>query len=297
MIIVKLMGGLGNQMFQYAAGRSLAYRNNTELKLDISFLESIQTGSTRRAYELQFLNITGDVASPSEILRLTGMPPNRFKRYLLPLTKALGFSRDAGHIHEEAHFHFDPAFLHLPDNTYLTGYWQSEKYFNDIKEMIRREFTVRLPLGGGDRSVADRIQAVNSVSLHIRRGDFIEDEGTRRIHETCGIEYYDKCIETIRRLVNTPHLFVFSDDPAWAKKNLVPAVSMEIIEHNLPDRGYEDMRLMTMCKHHIIANSTFSWWGAWLGNNEDKIVLAPRQWFNTSMTDTSDLIPETWRRL
>ena len=193
---------------------------------------------------------------------------------------------------------FNPAILNLPDNIYLEGYWNSEKYFIDFADIIRREFTLKIPQSGKNKELAEMIGSTQSVSIHIRRGDYILDEQANKTHGMCGLDYYHSCVEHLAGAVGEPHFFVFSDDPAWCRDNLRLPCSVTFVSHNDMQHSYEDLRLMTLCKHNIIANSTFSWWGAWLNPNKDKIVFAPRKWFNDGKKKkhSSDIIPLRWIR-
>ena len=289
MIIVKLMGGLGNQMFQYAAGRRLAHLHRAVLKLDLSWFGSTLAVETRRRYELGAFNIQEQVASPEEAGRFReGFFLRRFG-FLFPFRKRR-------HILEQ-HYHFDPDILQLPDNVYLEGYWQSPKYFPDIQDIIREEFTVRSEPDGGNRRMAEEIAGTESVAIHVRRGDYVSNTATSNRHGTCPMEYYQTAMKTISGGVRHPHFFVFSDDPMWARENLSWIAPGIVIDQNGLDKAFEDMRLMSLCKHHIIANSSFSWWGAWLSKNPEKIVIAPEQWFQDKNMNTDDLIPTKWTRL
>jgi hypothetical protein len=197
----------------------------------------------------------------------------------------------------EQSFCFDPEVLQLHDNIYLVGYWQSERYFADIREVLLQEFTVASPLSGRNRALADAITGCNAVSMHIRRGDYVSNATTAAFHGVCDLDYYESAIEQIDTFVDQPHIFVFSDDHAWTRQHLHLQGKVTYVDHNDPDQGHEDMRLMSLCKHNIIANSTFSWWGAWLNRNPNKTVIAPRCWFADASIDTSDLIPSSWIRL
>lgn len=292
MIMVKLMGGLGNQMFQYAAARRLALRHGVSLKLDLSFLEGDQAGNTPRRFALNCLAIHAGKASPREIILMSGRTTTRSGTFVARLFQKICHYTD----YRERFFHFDPKVLYLPDNTYLEGYWQSEQYFAEYAETIRREFTVNLPLLGRNRELADEIKSVNAVSVHIRRGDYVTDAGTNAAHGVCGIEYYRKAEEMILQSVENPVFFVFSDDPEWVADNLHVRCPVIPVSHN-GEVPHEDLRLMSLCRHHIIANSSFSWWGAWLSVHPDKIVIAPERWFNNPGINTADLTPVGWHRI
>jgi hypothetical protein len=297
MIIVKLMGGLGNQMFQYAMGRSLAHRHNTQLKLDLSFLESTPEVTTPRVYELEHFNITGEIATPLEVAEFTGKYNDLFQSALVKMRRLIGLSAASPFHYVERHFHFDPAVLDAPDNTYLEGYWQSEKYFRDTEDIILHEFVVTSEPDEWNRRMAEEIEATASFSIHVRRGDYVADKATSEYHGVCSLDYYRTAVDMIVSQIKSPHFFVFSDDPAWVKENLELRYPVTFMDHNGPRRSHEDLRLMSLCKHHIIANSSFSWWGAWLCRNPNKIVIAPERWFNDTEIDTKDLLPERWIRI
>lgn len=291
MIIVRLFGGLGNQLFQYAAGRRIAHTNNTALKLDISWFEK----ESNRKYKLNKFNIIGDVASNQEIAKLKKLGNNlvditsRSVEWLKPYYKRT--------LIKERFYHFDSHILDVGSNAYLDGYWQSERYFNDIPDIIRREFTLKTGIDNVNKPNYRLITSMNSVSIHVRRGDYVSDKKVNEFHGICSIEYYHKAIEQITKVISEPSFFVFSDDPTWVKDNLNIPYPTTVITNNGIDNDYEDLRLMSLCKHHIIANSSFSWWGAWLSTDREKIVIAPSKWFNNTDMDTCDLIPNSWVRI
>ena len=291
MIIVKLIGGLGNQMFQYATGRSLAVKHKTVLKLDLSFLldRTPRENFTYRTYELDVFNIQGNIASPSEINRFVPNGINIFNyiKRKLKLTKVI----------TESHLNSYEDVLSAPDNSYLDGYWQSEKYFKDIRGIIRSDFSLKPEATSINQEFAKKISSCNSVSLHIRRGDYVSNTEINKFHGVLTLEYYLKSVIKIADCAENPHFFIFSDDHDWAKEHLNFGYPLTFITHNSVENSYEDLRLMSLCKHNIIANSSFSWWGAWLNENPAKIVVAPRKWFNDSSKNTNDLIPNSWIRI
>lgn len=280
MIIVKLMGGHSNQMFQYAAARSLAIKHNTKLKMDLSWFDSIAPGDTSRVYELGTYNIQESYYAPSLSFKLLSKI-GYIKRY------------------SEPHFHYDPKINEVGSNMYIEGYFQSWKYFSEIRDVIIRDFSFKNEAQGANRAVLKRIKAdPYAVSLHIRRGDYVTNESASSFHGLKDMDYYSTALKEIKKKVKKPNVYVISNDPKWCKKNLDLGVPTTIIDNNDDiTGGAEDMRLMRACKHNIMANSSFSWWGAWLNENPDKIVIAPKQWFNDPTVDTSDLIPEEWIRL
>ncbi len=291
MIIVRLIGGLGNQLFQYAAARHLAEIHGTDLKIDVSAFETYKL----HKYSLWPFNIREHFASPEEVAALTVRKQGAVERVLRRILRWP--SGPVPSYINEKHFHYDPDILKLSNNIYLEAYCQSEKYFVDIIEIIREEFTVKIPQKGEDKRVAEQISSCESVSLHIRRQDYISNPKTKQIHGICGVEYYLRCVEKLVQSVSNPHFFVFSDDPEWAYDNLKLPYTTTIVHHNGPDKNYEDMRLMSQCKYNIIANSSFSWWGAWLNENPEKIIIVPKKWFNDTSIDTRDLIPDGWVKI
>ena len=198
----------------------------------------------------------------------------------------------------ERAFTFDPDVLRTTRrNIYLQGYWQSEKYFRDIRPMLQRDLTVKTEPDAANAAMAGRIRRVESVSLHVRRGDYVSNEVTTRVHGVMDPDYYRRAAEDLGARVRQPHFFVFSDEPQWAREHLELGHPTTVVDLNGPDRSCEDLRLMRLCRHHIIANSSFSWWGAWLSDGPDPVVIAPKRWFRESEHDTRDLIPDRWRRL
>lgn len=289
MIIVKLSGGLGNQLFQYAAAKRLASIHNTELKLDIT-----EFGSDKlRSFELDHFNIQQNFADDKDMRMFRER--NKFKKIKLFISNY--FNKNKMIFVEERHFYFMDSILNSPDNVYLDGYWQSEKYFADITNIIRSDFTIKKPLEGINLEMAKKIKSVSSaISLHVRRGDYVSNLETNKYHGTCGLDYYHHAVSLLREKYDGAHFFVFSDDSQWVKQNLKLSAPVTFV-HNSAETAYEDMRLMSMCKHNIIANSSFSWWGAWLNDNPDKMVVAPRKWFNKREINTDDLIPDSWVKI
>lgn len=286
MVIVKLVGGLGNQLFQYAAGQRLARARQTPLKLDLSAFEHYKL----HAYSLNHFNIQEQFASRAEAARFCGrrLADRIYRRVqmLLPYRSRSWLV--------ERHYHFDPDILRAGADVYLDGFWQSEKYFADEADLIRREFTIKTPMEERDREVAGQIAGKNSVSLHVRRCDYVTAPGTARLHGGCDLEYYARALNIIKGRLSDPHVFVFSDDMRWVVGNLPIDLPVTFVDHNRADKNYEDLRLMSLCRHHVIANSTFSWWAAWLGAHAQGLVIAPQKWFQHSLNDTKDLIPLHW---
>lgn len=294
MILVKLQGGLSNQMFQYAAALRLAQQHGTTVRIDTGWYRNIPAGATPRHYELHHFSISGTEASAFETIGTNGVRntplaqlPVALWRKVFPRYRYVG----------EKQFHFDETILALPDNVCLFGYWVSEKYFTDIDALIRREFTVRNEPDAVNAALLSKIKSVNSIALHVRRGDYVQNPEVNAIHGTCGIPYYQAAVAHIAKQVNDPHFFIFSDDIEWVKHHLPLAYPVEYVTHNQGPKSYEDIRLMSCCRHNIIANSGFSWWGAWLNTHPEKIVIAPEKWFGTAPYDTRDVIPASWIKL
>lgn len=282
-------------MFQYALGRHLAKINKTELKLDLSFLEdrTPRVNFTHRNYELHHFNITASIANNEDFKRLTYIPVTFGQRIRYKLLRRV---RPYVYV-EESSFRFNEPLLSTRGNIMLKGYWQSEKYFKAIESIIRREYTVKQPLTGVNLTWARQIQACNAISLHIRRGDYVSNAATNQFHGTCSLSYYQRAIDLLVEKVTNPVFFVFSDNPEWTQSNLNLTFPTHYVTNNLGATAYEDLRLMSLCQHHVIANSSFSWWGAWLNSSHQKTVIAPSKWFNDSLYDTADLIPENWQQI
>jgi hypothetical protein len=297
MVIAQIHSGLGNQMFQYAAGKALAEKLNVPLKLDISWFEYASSAQTPNEYQLHFYkSIQESFATKEEVNDLIRPSSsgiiNRIKHKInrqRPIHRQWDFV--------EPHFHFYPDFFKATAPVHLTGYWQSEKYFGAIPELIRNVFSVDFVNDHSNEKLLHEIQAVNSVSLHVRRGDMVNNPLVVATHGSCDLNYYLSAMAIIENNVSQPHYYIFSDDPEWCRQNLKSDFPVTFVTPNAGSRAYLDIQLMRNCKHHIIANSSFSWWGAWLNSSRKKQVIAPRKWFATDEKDTSDLIPNDWIRI
>ena len=300
MICVRLSGGLGNQMFQYACGRALAYRHKVKLLLDLSFLEKseLQSNYTLRKYELGIFAVNAELRSKKELKKLN---PSFYSRLYNRLCQHIELPMlfTPGVLIETKSHNYDKRVEKLSKNSVLIGCWQNELYFKQIEEIISEDFKFKLHIDNKNAERVQRIMKSNSISIHIRRGDYVENPETNKKHGLCSLAYYKSAIRFISQKVNSPVFFIFSDDLNWAKENLKLTFSHEFVSGNIGDKSYMDMQLMSLCKHNIIANSTFSWWGAWLNSNPQKIVIAPNQWFanKTRSYQINDLIPEDWKRL
>ena len=276
MIFARLFGGLGNQMFQYAAGKALADRLGVDLALDF---RTIDHRGTRRLTHVFDLDIQ-DAAK---------LPPAKHEnavRYALwrSMGKSPKFRRETG-------LGYNPGFETWGNDSYLHGYWQSEAYFTSISDHIRHAFVPTPTASQANVAIADQIAARTSISLHVRRGDYL----ALGAHGVCSEAYYNAALDEIVKRLDTPaSVFVFSDDPQWAHDNLPLPYEKIVVDINGPETDYDDMRLMSKCQHNVIANSSFSWWGAWLNSNPSKIVTAPTNWFAAGGMENPDILPDSW---
>lgn len=277
-------------MFQYALGMRLAYSNAVPFKLDISALEN----DPLRKFELDHFAIGADLATADEVkfCTATNRRNSRFSRLLAGLRPV-----HKQRVIRERSFNFDPKILLAGPVAYLEGYWQSEKYFKGFEEIIRSEFVFNSEPDSSNKDLGNAILSSNAVSMHVRRGDYVSNAATNQFHGVCSIEYYRKAVEFIAHKYPAPHFYIFSDDPDWVRLHISLDYPVTYVDKNTGEKSFEDMRLMSLCKHHIIANSTFSWWGAWLCMNPEKTIIAPERWFNKADIDTADLIPANWKRL
>lgn len=294
MIIVKLMGGLGNQMFQYAAARSLALEKRTWVYLDPSFLHEDAKGRwTQREYELDAFNIQYKFERSGRIRFLRRLNTKNYMKRLQD--SSLWFFPYRNFYQPDHKFH--PEMFTYPKNTYLHGYFQSEKYFANHEDQLRKDFEFLEPAKDRNAEVLEQIRNSNAISIHVRRGDYVTLAAANAFHGLMGAEYYAEGARQIASKTGKQHsYFVFSDEPQWAKDNLKFPGETTYIDWNSGKASFEDMRLMSNCKHHIIANSSFSWWGAWLNPSKEKIVVAPKQWFNDA-SPQDDIIPASWIKL
>lgn len=298
MIIVKLQGGLGNQMFQYALGLSLAQRHRDSLAFDTTFLldRTPRKNFTFRNYDLDVFNIHPRFTSLSEIANRLPIPilyPN--------LSRAVSEIKSMVSIQKyvrEVNPGFNSEILLLKGNLYLDGYWQSEKYFDNIEDIIRREFNLGEIIDPKIKKMAEKIHSTESVCINVRRGDYVSLPHSAEMHGFVGTGYYRNGIEFIASKLRNPHFFITSDEIEWCVDNLRIEYPHTFIGHEYGGRKFRDyLRLMSLCRHFIIPNSSFAWWAAWLSTNQGKIVIAPRRWFNDEKIIYRDLVPESWIRI
>lgn len=278
MIVSNLNGGLGNQMFQFAIGYKMSKLLNTELVLDISALKT----DTLRHFALKPFGISNKVfeKQPEDLSVLS--------RIVLKVPKHWKIVR------EQKEFQFDESILKAKGNIKLYGYWQCPNYFNDIRPMLLNVFSVNQPTEEF-KALQNKLTNINSASIHVRRGDYVTIESTNKIHGTCSMDYYQRAMQLMKEKVGEDvQFFVFSDDIEWCKKEFSQYKNTTIM-NSISD--CEDMLLMSSCKNNIIANSSYSWWGAWLNNNKNKIVIAPKQWMNDTSKNTEGILPDDWYRI
>lgn len=279
MIITRLHGRLGNQMFQYAAARALAAHRGVPVALDARGAMARGEGVLTRVFDLP-------LAQPD------ALPPDRKAQPLAYYAWRL--SGRAPRFRRESGLGYNPMFTAWDAPCYLHGYWQSERYFDQIADEIRTDFTFPDFSDSANTDMADRIGAGLSISMHIRRGDYL----TLGAHALCDQAYYEAALARILDgLKGDPTVFVFSDDPQWAKDNLPLPVPKVVVDFNTAERDFEDMRLMSLCQHNIIGNSSFSWWGAWLNRNTGKRVAGPARWFGDPKLSNPDILPADWLQI
>ena len=282
MIITEINGGLGNQLFQYAAGLSLAEKHQTQLKINVDFKQA----DTSRTLGLSHFNIFLESATPEEIKHYS--PTSiLFKKILSYLPLALQ------KFYKERQFSYQPDFEKLGPNVYLKGYWQSERYFSTIATQVKDIFTLQPHFYGNILPLIEEIKQTESVSIHVRKGDYLLHPYSD-YYATLESAYYNNALAALQDNLPQLKLYVFTDDPKWVKENLALPIPYTLISGVQTRSMYEDFQAMLSCKYHIIANSSFSWWTAWLSSRVGKKVIAPKQWFKNGPTDTQDLVPKSW---
>ncbi len=299
MVTVFFRGGLGNQMFQYAFGLNIAKKNNAELFLDTVHVRDRfpRTNFTYRTFDLDIFTLTRRFTFLSRVANTVPIPAIWLgvDLFLMNLKDRFG-GRTL--IYEDERKGFDESALKARGNLILYGRWENEKYFSDVAADVREAFRFRYPLQGSTAEVARVIRSTESVSLHVRRGDFVRSNKVKSIMGETNLPYYEKAVTYIQEHVHDPHFFVFSDDIAWCKENIKTAAPTVYLENDTAGpKASHHLQLMSLCKHNSIANSTFSWWGAWLNANPGKIVVGPRAWHAERKGESGDIIPKGWTAL
>ncbi len=298
MIISHLMGGLGNQMFEYAAGLSLARRRRTVLKLDVSFY--CEHDIDDRHYSLDCLNVPAQYATDEELWRLRGTVGRKqalMRRTLLALgqRRLAGMLEVRGQSHYQKQWAYYPEFHELPDNTWLHGNYQSEKFFAPVADILRHQFTFRYPPTPEVEAMAARIKSGSSVAVHFRRGDYLgQYSGIGALSH----KYYDEAIRLLHaKLPSGTVYYLFSDEIEAVEREYKPPVPHVFVKCFDHANYYDKIRLMAACDHNIIANSTFSWWAAWMNPSAERMVIAPKQWFANGEHPDKHMCPEIWIRV
>ncbi len=292
MIITKLQGGLGNQLFQYAIGRRLAIDQKTELKIDIDFYD-IQANVTKRDFKLKAFQINADFATKADKIAVLGL--SVFQPIKRRLWK-MGFDIFRWNYIRESSYGYHSEVLNHTESAHLDGYWQCPLYFESIRSVLLNEITIENKfLTEPFQTKSKEINIKNSVAIHVRRGDYVSNPIVNQQFGVCSVEFYNTAIQYILEKVDKPEFYVFSDDITWCKQNIDSQITPVNFVTGFSD--YEDLILMSKCKHQIVSNSTFGWWGAWLNQNPTKIVIAPAVWYVDPTLDTTQLIPSEWIRL
>jgi len=282
MIRVRVIGGLGNQLFQYATARALVEKLNTTLKIDVSSFNSYKTHPLR----LHKFKCFGQFIEEKSLL----------KRWIKWLLRRIVYYKSC---YVEKSLSYDDKLLNLKDGSCLSGFFQSEKYFASIRSQLLQELSLVDELTVEGAGLSQSIQEGNSIAVHVRRGNYVVDSTVNKVHGSCSEDYFKRALRLLKSegaLSDGSHLYIFSDDIPWCKENLFFDYPVTFVEGD-PECPEVDLVLMSQCKHQIISNSTFSWWGAWLNTNEDKFIIAPKVWFRTSELDSEDIIPDKWLRI
>lgn len=287
---------MGNQMFEYAYARHIAHKHNTKVVMDLEYLldRTPRENFTFRDYDMEIFNIQENKATTEDLKWFFNDKLSSAERVIYKAKRLF----NKPHFVNEKGFNFQPELLNAPDNSYITGYFQSPKYFDGIEDIIRKEFTFKLPILEGSKALQEQIHNTNSICINVRRGDFVSNPEVNKVHGLMGLEFYNEGIRLMKEKVADPHFFVFSDDVEWCEANLQFGAPATFVGHTHKGHKFSNyLNLMSQCKHYFIPNSTFAWWAAWLNQNPNKIVIAPKNWFSSTETDTSGLIPDSWERI
>ena len=296
MIRVFLRGGLGNQMFQYAAGLALVERNKDELILDATFLLDRwpRRNFTYRNYALDVFDLKPRFTLLSRAARALPLPGVWMGLDLLTIgiRNAIGTGKFVG----EKSLKFDPAILENKGNVTLFGFWQDERYFREVERDVRGAFVFKDELNGEAAEIAKEMGEWDSISVHVRRGDYVKTAVVAKQMGGTDIDYYARAVELITKKAGRPKIFVFSDDVEWCRENLKFSQPVAFVPAEIGGRsGSTHMQLMSLSKHNVITNSTFSWWAAWLNRNPEKMVVAPKKWFADGTY--AEIVPEAWTKI
>jgi hypothetical protein len=287
--IIQMVGGLGNQMFQYALGRRLQTDRGANVRYDLGMYKH----NTERALTLSRLRTRFAEVSQSDKLTMKlsfGRTFSKAGALLGPLKNKLLWR-----VHEDPANGIDPEVTQLRGRWYLRGWYQCPAYFEKLRPQLLQEFDLAEPLTGANAELLKKIEAVNAVCLHVRRGDLVTNPLYAKEQQVQTADYYSQCLTDLAQRVNEPHIFVFSDDLPWCRANLHPPMPINFMDKNDGSTDYIDLHLMSRCRHFITANSTFSWWAAWLSQNPEKIIIVPPVWRFKDNGPPPDLIPGDWQ--
>lgn len=282
-------------MFQYAFAKNIALKQQTKLILDTSFINTkLPYGNytTPMQYELGIFNIKDEIQTTTITNSKLTYPLAKLEYFIKKQ-----FNQNKHYLLKETQHQFNSSYLQCPNNAFIIGNFQSEKYFIEHQSEILKHFQFIQPLDEINQSIANQINTTNSVSIHIRRGDYIKLPQNAKKFQQTPLSYYHDAINFLAQKISNIHCFIFSDDIDWAKENLIINHNKSFINHNKGKDSYKDMQLMSRCKHNIICNSTFSWWAAYLNSSKEKIVLAPNKWFANNILEDKDIIPQSWIKL
>lgn len=288
-VFVQLQGGLGNQLFQYAAAMAVAARRDAEVIFDLTLLE----GDPARRFALGCFDIRARMVNSRErwlgriAMGRRGVTKG-VARVLRPWIPSV-IKEEGGAVGRQL-TDFDGDVL-------LCGYWQNEAYFQSAEVELRRRLVFSAEPAQETRRLMEKARTTQSIAVHVRRGDYVSNPDFNAFHGVCGTEYYAAAIAYLASRVSDPHFFVFSDDLDWAEAHLRFPASVDFVRHNLGVSDSEDLRLMSACKNFIIANSSFSWWGAWLAPHSAKLVVAPARWFAGGGHVGWNIVPSGWVKL
>jgi hypothetical protein len=289
MLIIKIHYGLGNQLFQYAFGRSLSLRKKIPFFLDVHFYRSQQQSSEHpRLYQLDQFNIKENIISDEDVSSFIN--PDFWQRRSANLGCLIKPYYKRRIVYERG-LSFDKHMWEVEDDVYLAGYWQDLRYFADVEDVIRKDLSFKNEAVGENKEMLSRLLNVESVGIHVRRGDYLTDEKTIELAGVADLPYYNGALSFMNAKLTNPQYFVFTDDPDWVRTHFDVEVQFELVTINGQDKGYEDLHLLSHCRHQVISNSSFGWWGAWLNNHPGKIVVAPKVWRKNGV----DMFkPEAW---
>lgn len=287
-MIIRISGGIGNQMFQYAFKQQLDYIANCKNTIDIRFFENrnVHNGyELNKVFDIDDETYDGSIKAPSEVHPIIYRGLYRIgKRFYVTKKYAMEVLID----------YYEKYKSFSGEKYYLDGYWQSEEYFKDVKDEVRESFIFPQFCEESNINLCKRICQENAIALHVRRGDFLESSKFVCLGKT---DYYQQAIKYISDKVNSPIFVVLSDDIDWCRNNLHLNEGSIYVDWNKNDKSFRDMQIMSICSHCIIANSSFSWWGAWLNKNPDKIIVAPYKFYKGNTRNEEHLIPKEWIKI